>query len=97
MLYEHTGDGSLCVVSPMMEHTGDGSFCVVSPSQAAGNANITRGARIESMEWPDEFVIIERIEKLKEPFLYEFLLDAEDIILDFKYENEKANAGIALS
>ena len=49
------------------------------------------------MEWPDEFVIIERIEELKEPFLYEFLLDAEDIILDFKYEGEKANSGIALS
>ena len=49
------------------------------------------------MEWPDEFVIIERIEELKEPFLYEFLLDAEDIILDFKYEDEKTSAGIALS
>ena len=41
------------------------------------------------MEWPDEFVIIERIGELKEPFIYEFLLDAEDIILDFKYEGEK--------
>ena len=41
------------------------------------------------MDWPDEFVIIERIVELKEPFIYEFLLDAEDIILDFKYEDEK--------
>jgi hypothetical protein len=41
------------------------------------------------MEWPDEFVIIERIGELKEPFIYEFLLDAEDIILDFKYGDEK--------
>ena len=49
------------------------------------------------MEWLDEFVIIERIEEPKESFLYEFLLDAEDIILNFKYENEKANVGIALS
>ena len=49
------------------------------------------------MDWPDEFVIIERIVELIEPFIYEFLLDAEDIILDFKYEDENANPGIALS
>ena len=41
------------------------------------------------MEWPDEFVIIERIGELKETFIYEFILDAEDIIIDFKYEEEK--------
>ena len=44
------------------------------------------------MEWPDEFVTIERTGELKEPFIYEFLLDAEDIILDFKHEEENVCA-----
>jgi len=43
------------------------------------------------MEWPDEFVIIDRVDDLKEPFIYEFLLDAEDIIFDLKHRNEKTN------
>jgi len=41
------------------------------------------------IDWPDEMLIIEKIGELKEPFVYEFLLDAEDIILDFKYEEAR--------
>jgi hypothetical protein len=41
------------------------------------------------IEWPEEMFIIERIGELKEPFVYEFLLDAEDIILDFKFNAEE--------
>jgi hypothetical protein len=40
------------------------------------------------IDWPDEMAIIEKIDELKEPFVYEFLLDAEDIILDFKYDED---------
>ena len=37
-------------------------------------------------EWSTDLEIVETIPEIKEPFLYEFLLDAEDIILDIKYE-----------
>jgi hypothetical protein len=39
---------------------------------------------------PDANVGIDTIVvELKEPFVYEFLLDAEDIILDFKFDAER--------
>jgi hypothetical protein len=41
------------------------------------------------IEWPEEMFVIEQIGELKEPFVYEFLLDAEDIILDFKFDAER--------
>jgi hypothetical protein len=41
------------------------------------------------IDWSDEMLIIEKIGELKEPFVYEVLLDAEDIILDFKYEEAR--------
>jgi hypothetical protein len=40
------------------------------------------------IEWPDELAFVERIDELKEPFIKEFLLDAEDILLDYRYERE---------
>jgi hypothetical protein len=43
---------------------------------------------LPGIEWPDEMVIIEKIDELKELFIYEFLLDAEDIILGFKHSEE---------
>jgi hypothetical protein len=38
------------------------------------------------MEYPMELELIEKVPELQEPFLDEFLLDAEDIIIDYEYE-----------
>jgi hypothetical protein len=44
------------------------------------------------IEWPEELTLVERVPELGEPFVGEFILDAEDIILDYKYEEEIAGA-----
>ncbi|MDR0885082.1 MAG: hypothetical protein LBN22_01745 [Clostridiales Family XIII bacterium] len=38
------------------------------------------------MEYPMELELIEKVPELQEPFLDEFLLDADDIIIDYEYE-----------
>jgi hypothetical protein len=38
------------------------------------------------MEYPVELELIEKVPEFQEPFLNEFLLDAEDIITDYEYE-----------
>ena len=40
------------------------------------------------IEWPEELVLVERVPELAEPFASEFIPDAEDIISDYKYEEE---------
>ena len=44
---------------------------------------------ILGIEWPEEMVFIESNQEFKSPFLHEFLLDTEEIILDIVCE--KAN------
>lgn len=41
------------------------------------------------MEYPVELQLIEKVPELQEPFLDEFLLDAEDIIIDYEYEENR--------
>ena len=43
------------------------------------------------IDWPEEMKIIEQVHQLKEPFVLEFLLDAQDLIIDFEYENNISN------
>ena len=44
------------------------------------------------IDWPEEMQIIEQVQQLKEPFVLEFLLDAQDLIIDFEYENDLSEA-----
>ena len=38
------------------------------------------------IDWPEELIIMERVDELKEPFVYDFIVDGEELIVDFKYE-----------